>query len=847
MIAVLAHASYRDLVRHPWQVLLAALGVALGVAVVTAVELTKASAQRSLADATASVVGRTTHQIVGGPRGLDEKLYARLRRSGVVRDLAPVIEASVRLPALNGRALRLFGVDPLAEVPFRSYWQQIEGTSSDVVRLMTQPATALVSPAALGRPGIQLGGKLHIAHAGRLAELEIIGKLDPSHQFPALAGTELAVVDIATAQELLGMVGRLTRIDVILESPGQGAQLRTLLDVNAELIPSEAQTEAVAHMTAAFHTNLTALSLLALLVGLFLIYNSQTFLVVQRRGQFGILRALGLRRRQLALLIGMEAVVLGLIGALAGLVMGVVLAEGLVGLVGQTINDLYYTLSVGAVTLDASSLAKGVLLGVGGSVVAASFPAREAMQVAPRAAMSRVDLEKRVSGTVRLAFRGGVVSSALGAGLLLVPSGAIGVGLTSLFLIVLGIALISPALTVALVGALLRTRMVRRSIALRLAFRSVTASVSRTGVAVAALLLAVSHVIGVGIMVGSFRSSVIDWLTNTLRADYYISVPGSGSSAAGTGLSRAVLPAIAAIEGVDALSHVHYTSVVSARGLDAVAAYQLNERARQGFRFRANPQPATLWHRFEREQAVIVSESYAFHRAVEPGDSVRLRTDRGYQDFLVVAIYQNYASDRGTIAMSRATYDRYWSDAAISGIGVYVGPHFDLSQLRQALPNIVGSDVPTEVVANQRILEESLRVFDRTFTITEVLQWLAGIIAFIGVFSALMAVQLERARELGILKAIGVTPGQIYGVVVGETALMGSVSGLLAVPTGILVGVLLVEVINHRSFGWTMALELDPWVMLTGFLIALLAALIAGIYPAARMGRAQPAQVLRQE
>jgi putative ABC transport system permease protein len=847
MIAVLARVSYRSLLRHPWQVLLAALGVALGVAVVTAVDLTKASARQSLADATASIVGRTTHQIVGGPRGLDEALYAKLRRSGVVREIAPVIEASTRLLDHQRQSLRLLGVDPIAEAPFRGYWARIQGGSIDASRLITQPGTALVSRAMLDRLGVPLGGKLRIAHAGQAAVLEIIGVLDPHGQHPALAGTELAVVDIATAQEALGMIGRLSRIDAILESPRQAAQLRHLLGVNAELIPSAAQTEAVAEMTAAFHANLTALSLLALLVGLFLIYNSQTFLVVQRRGQFGILRALGLRRRQLALLIGMEAVALGLVGALAGLVMGVVLAQGLVGLVGQTINDLYYTLSLGAVTVDFSSLGKGVLLGVGGSACAAAFPAREAMQVAPRAAMSRADLEKRVSGSVRWAFQGGLVSLGLGAGLLLLPSKAIEVGLTSLFLIVMSFALMSPALTVALVGALLRMGIVRKSIALRLAVRGVTASLSRTGVAVAALMLAVSHVIGVGLMVGSFRSSVVDWLTMALQAEYYISVPGDRGSEAGTGLSKAMLPAIAAIEGVNGLSHVRYTSVVSARGIDAVTVYQLNERARKGFRFRENPQPATLWQRFEQEQAVLVSESYAFHRAVEPGDVVSLRTDSGYRDFLVAAIYQNYASDRGTIAMSRTTYDRYWNDPALSGIGVYAGPRFDPDKLRHLLPKIMGSEARAEVVSNHRILEESLWVFDRTFTITKVLQWLAGIIAFVGVFSALLAVQLERARELGILKAIGVTPRQIYGVVVGETALIGGAAGLLAVPVGILLGVLLVAVINRRAFGWTMALELDLGVVCAGFLTALAAALIAGIYPAARMAGAQPAQVLRQE
>lgn len=242
VIAVLARASYRDFRRHPWQVLLAAVGVALGVAVVTAVDLTKTSARQALADATASVIGNTTHHIVGGPRGLDETLYAKLRRSGVVRDLAPVIEANVNLlQGDGGQSLRLLGVDPIAESAFRGYWAQLQGESSNGGRLMTQPGTALVSRALLKRLNLTLGCTLRLAQRGQVVVLAIIGLLDPQGRQPALAGTELVVVDIATAQEMLGMIGRLSRIDAIVESPRQAAALRALIGGDAELIAAQTQ------------------------------------------------------------------------------------------------------------------------------------------------------------------------------------------------------------------------------------------------------------------------------------------------------------------------------------------------------------------------------------------------------------------------------------------------------------------------------------------------------------------------------------------------------------------------------------------------------------------------------
>jgi len=843
----LARASFRHMIRNPWQALLAVLGIALGVAVVTAIDLTEASARASFQDAAESIVGRATHQIVGGPRGLDEGVYTRLRLSGRVDTLAPVIEASLRLPNHGMVSLKILGVDPIVEAPLRGYWATPGDNETSVTALITQPGTVLVSKAVADRMQLAPGDQLVVEHGGARSRLEIIGVLDPEGGVPALAGSELVVADIATAQEILGMAGRLSRIDLILPTGAGGADVRTLLTGNTELVTSESRIRAVASMTRAFHTNLAALSLLALLVGMFLIYNSQTFMVIQRREQFGILRALGVQQRQVALMVLGEAAAVGVIGSIAGLVLGTLLAGGLIGLVTQTINDLYFTLARAEVRLDSMSLLKGFALGVGGSILATLIPAHEATRVEPRAAMSRAELEGRASAAVGMAARAGGAVIAAGMILFLIPGPRLVWGFIGLFLAIVGSALISPWLTVMFTRSLQRSLVVRRRLSARLAVRGVNAAISRTGVAVAALMLAVATTIGVGIMVDSFRMSVSDWLSSVLRADYYATLASSLTPGATGGLSTDMLEQIGTIPGVRDLSHVRRVSLASQDGFEQLAVYQLNTEGRAGFRFIHSVEPERLWNQFEAGDMVLVSESYAYHRDIVPGSRVSLRSDKGYRLFEVGGIYQDYSSDRGIVAMSRATYDRYWSDQGVSGIGIYSEPDFDLTTFKKHMVKLVGPGLDIDIVSNREIREESLRVFDRTFTITEVLRWLAGIIAFIGVFSALMAIQLERSRELGILKALGFTPRQIRTVVVGETAIIGTAAGLIAIPVGFGMAALLIFVINRRSFGWSMAIDPELSVFAGGLVLALVAALLAGIYPAARMAGAQPAEVLRSE
>jgi putative ABC transport system permease protein len=245
--------------------------------------------------------------------------------------------------------------------------------------------------------------------------------------------------------------------------------------------------------------------------------------------------------------------------------------------------------------------------------------------------------------------------------------------------------------------------------------------------------------------------------------------------------------------------------------------------------------------------AVLVSEPYAHRHHVRAATTVRLRTDRGEQDFRVAGVFYDYGSSAGVVVMRRRTYDGAWNDRRISSLALDAAPGVDVDRLVAAVRER-GAGGPQLIVRSNRALREaSLEIFDRTFAITGVLRTLSVVVAFVGMLAALMALQLERTREIGVLRALGLTPRQVWGLITAQTGIIGLLAGVLAVPSGLLLAAVLVFVINRRSFGWTMSIDPSPEILLQGVALSLLSALLAGLYPAWRMARTPPAESLRDE
>jgi putative ABC transport system permease protein len=846
---LLARASLRHLGGHPWLTALSLLGIALGVAVVVSIDLANASAMRAFERSTDTVAGRATHQLVGGPAGLPESVYRDVRLSPGAPAAAPVVEGHVRAMSGDRRTLTVLGVDPFAEGPFRSYVPR-SGGSVDLGAFLTEPGAALLTRHTARALGVDVGDPLDVRVEGVKRRLRAVALLEPEDEGSARALEGLVLTDISTAQELLGQVGRLSRIDLKLPGGEAGeawlSRLRPLLPEGAEVVRPRARGNAVEQMTRAFRTNLTALSLLALVVGTFLIYNTMTFSVVQRREQLGRLRAVGITRGELFTLVLGEAAVLGVVGTVAGLLLGVLMGRGLVELVTRTLNDLYLTVSVRGLSLEPFTLAKGLLLGLGATLAAALLPAWEAARSAPAVTLRRSTLEDVARRRApRLALLGLLVL-ALGVGLLALPTPELLPAYAGLFAVLLGSALLVPWLTARLAG--LAAGPLGRPFGLlgRMAARGVTASLSRTAVALAALMVAVATTVGVGLMVASFRDTVAEWLGTSLQADVYISPPALVTRRGGATFTAGLAEHLRATPGVASSSTLR-TVQVRVDGVPTdLRSVDFGDTPVRPYRFKEGD-PERVWKELEAPDAVLVSEPFAFHRRVGVGGTVELATDKGPRHFRVVGVYFDYGSDAGTLLMLRDTYLRHFDDPRVSGVALHAAPGQDVDALVARARERAGDVQALHIRSNRALRETSLEVFDRTFTITHVLRLLAVGVAFIGVLSALMALQLERARELAVLRATGLTPRQLWGLVSLQTGLLGLLAGLFALPLGVGLAYVLVHVINQRSFGWTLQLLVAPGVLVQAMVLALSAAALAGLYPSWKMSRANPALALREE
>ncbi|MCP4204621.1 MAG: ABC transporter permease [bacterium] len=856
MKPLLIKAALGHFKKHPFQAGLAVIGVALGVAVFVGIEGANGSALRAFELSTVAITGRTTHQIIGESAGVPESFYRKLRLDLGVRWSAPVIEGFVSLVADDDSRprFRLLGVDSFAEAAFRGQLEARPGTVVDLAAFMTRPGVVLSAPVASVR-SIGIGDELGLLIAGRLERVEVVGLFEPASDFDRQAAADLLICDISTAQTLLRLGDRLSRIDLIAPRTRDGASatdplapIRAALPAGTKIVRPEQRSAAAEQMTRAFRLNLRALSLLALLCGAFLIYNTMTFAVVQRRPALGTLRALGATSRELFAIVLSEAAVVGGIGALLGCAVGSALARLLVARVTQTVNDLYFAVNVREVAVPSGVLVAGSVLGIGAALVAAMGPAAEALRTVPRSALARAELEGRTRRAIPAVTVLGALVVIAGATCLSLPLTGLISSFAGLFMVLVGMACLTPATTLVLMRLLTPGAGRVFGNLGRLSARGVVATLSRTGVAIAALMMTVAVTVGVDVMIRSFRGTVDRWLAYSLPADLYLTSQGALTdryTASPAALSAADITKLRALEGVARVTTVRTARVGSSVGPVRLLAHDLGRFGQSAFRLKAGDD-GEAWDAYYRGDAVLISEPFWFRHGLELGATLSLETPAGRRGFPVAGIFYDYATEEGSVLLAQPSYRELWGDFGITAAALYLGTA-DLASVETAALRTLGEDRELVIRSNRLLRDESLRVFDRTFVVTGVLRLLAVLVAFVGVLAALTALQLERGRELGVLRALGLTPREVWTLVTTQTAMIGAVAGVLAIPVGLTMAAIMIHVINRRSFGWSLEMTVSPEPLLAAVVLSVGAALLAGLYPAYRMSRTSPAEALRGE
>ncbi len=857
MIPVLLRLGLRYNQKHLLQSFLLVLGVALGVAVIVAIDLANISAGKAFRLSSESLTGKATHQIISTKGEIDEKIYNKLRIELGIKNVAPIVENFVFVKTLN-KSMRLFGVEPFVESPFRNYLDDNQGKKTNSVNMesislfISEPNTVLLEEGFAKKAKIKTGDFLDINFGSLNQKLKIVGLIKPSDKFSQQALSGILICDISTAQEILNKIGKLSYIDLLLD-PSKPEILndlkliKSVLPKDVYIESPKTRSEVMEQMTHAFELNLSALSLLALVVGMFLIYNTITFSVVQRRTIIGILRSVGVTKEQIFRMIITETVILGIIGTIFGLGFGFILGHGALYLVTQTINDLYFALNVTSLQISYFTIIKGILIGILASVFAASIPAFEATRIPPIGILQRSELENRIKMLLPWISITGILLGIIGLLLILYPSKGIGISFVALFIIIIAFSLLVPIGTVLIIKIFSPVLAKTGGIIGVLSPRTLTRSLSRTTVSIAALMVAVSVIVAVSIMIGSFRQTVVSWLGTTLTADIFIS-PATNAPGNENFLNPELEKSMKDFKQVKEVATVRSRRIETDKyGVISLVAVSRDISKGRKFVWTDGP-PENIWNQVKAGK-VMVSESFAYRYKIPAakGATVELLTPEGRKEFSVAAIYYDYSSDRGVIYMSSNTYKKLWNDHKINSIGLFLSPGSDENKIIQEMEERFSQKQNLIIQSNKGLRDSALVVFDRTFAITSALRLLAGVVAFIGVFSTLMALQLERLREFGVLRALGMTVGQLQQMILLETGLMGIVAGILALPTGIVLALILIHVINVRSFGWTLEMILKPEYFLQAIFVSVLASILAGIYPSIKIKKIQPAVAIRSE
>jgi putative ABC transport system permease protein len=832
----------RPLFREPVRTSLTLLAIALGVAVVLAIDLAGSAAAGSFRSSLETLAGDSDLEIVtagGVPENVVGTLAAlpyTLRITPRMEDYAVIADSKQTLP--------LIGVDLVSEAgQSRSSFSLASG-SDDAWKYLRAKDSIWVSESS----GRKSGEKIALVINDQVATYTVRGV------FPdASGGSSAIVMDISAAQRALRRFGR---VDRILVKVPQGPpldewqeRLRQVLPAGMQIRTAGAGTNENRRMLAAFRWNLQLLSYIALIVGAFLIYNTISVSVVRRRAEIGIVRALGADRSLvLAAFVG-EAACFGFLGALIALPLGRIMAGGAVQLMGTTVEALYVSSQPGTIALTPASVLLALVIGVGVAVASAYSPAREASFVPPIEAMAqgRREYTARVHKTrdIWIALAAGVAAAA--------ASRAPAIGGKPLFaylaalLLICASAFAMPVLVDGIAG--IASKMLKRILGVEavLASRSLSSSLRRTSVLVGALSTAIAMMTAVGIMVGSFRETVLLWMGDQLPADLYLRPAGSPAADRHPTISVELTDEIARLPGVAAIDRLREYEI-SYEGMPAgLGSVELNIlRSYHNADFLSGRRTNEVLAELRDSNAVLVSEPFASKHHLGAGDSITLSLGESRSSFRVADVYYDYSSERGSILMDRNVMLRYLADPAASNLAIYVAPDARVADVRSEIETAAAGH-RVLMFTNRDLRGEALRIFDRTFAITYALEAIAVLIAVMGVAGALLALVIDRRRELGLLRFLGAASGQIRKLIVIEAGLIGLLANLAGIALGFALSLILIYVVNKQSFGWTIRFHWPVAVLLGALTVVYAATVLAGLYPARVAVRLNPVEVVHEE
>ena len=845
MTQLLGFVSWRHLKRHRLRTALTFLGIALGVATIVAISVVNHTLTTSFQRTIDLVAGKAVLQVSNGESGVSESMFPTIRDTEGIQDAAPAVEGVLPVLGFEGERLYIYGVDLLTDFSIREH-QFVEAAfeAEQALDFIARPDSIAVTESFASRTGLFVGAKITLATARGARVYTVRAMLKPEGPAKVFGGN-FALMDLPVAQIAFGKEGKLDIVDVTVEASATietvKARLETRLQGMAQVERPRKRGEQIESLLTSFRVGLFFVSLIALFVGFFLIYNTAAVSVVQRKREIGALRCLGMLRRDVFRLILLEAVALAVVGSIVGTLVGFLLAQAALVSVGQTVSNLFSQIDLSKGHLQGWELAIALASGVGVAVFAALHPAWEATRVNPLENARRTVWSPKFKGKT-------AVSSMLGLLCLLMsplihafsssfagPVEKFSVGILAMLVFLLGLSFLCPLIIFYAAKPLGQfiSRIARLNWAdARLATDNLRRNPVRSGITVATLVISLAAIFTIAAFVNSVRGSLLAWVNQMVTADLIVS---SGARTAGprnVPLREDLLPGLNAMPGVQVVDL--YRLIRSNYQGKPIVIESFSAAASAGVRTlpMAKGDGRLALRDMGAGKGVIISESFQSRFGKNSGDTIQLPTPVGLVAFKILGVYIDYSSDVGSVLMDRALYKKFWHDELVDAFDLWLERGADEAGVIKRIKEQFGEKYQLFISTHRELREAVIDIMEQSFIVNYAVEMVAVIVAIFSVINTLLASVLDRTREIGVLRAVGATPGQVRRLVMTEAGWMGLLGGILGLIAGSIMSYHHVVYNTKVLTGWTFQYYYPFDVAFLSLIASVALCLLAGYVPA---------------
>ena len=848
-----------QVIRRQWQshglrTGLTILGIALGVAVLFAVRTANLTLIQSLTVTVEKLAGKATLQIVGAEGGFPESVWDTVRDTPGVRIAQPVIEVLANTAFPDEGNLLIVGVDMLGDRELREYQFDEESSEiADPLVALAQPDSILLSRSFAERHGLREGDRLPLFTSQGRREFVVRGIFQPKGIGEIFDG-QIAVMDVFNAQFVFNRGRNIDRIDLLHDeemgdAAALAARLRAILPPGIEVTPPSARGQGIEKAISAMQIGMLVASFIALLVGVFIIFNTFSIAVNQRWKEIGILRAIGVERRNVQGMFLGEAALMGLIGSLLGIGLGYLLAVGAERLMSEVAAKIFsYVATQQPPVFRWDYAGTSLLIGVGTSILGAWLPSRAASRLDPILALHNIEVRQReqVLGWSRV----GLAVALILGGVLCIAYAPLRVSLDYQFgyplMIILGLVLLLPKFSEAVARALRPVMDRLFGSEGRLAVEAMIQSPRRTSATVGALMIGLSFVFSTTAYVRSYQQTVSEWLDRFINSDLIISTSEMARSRTYR-FSESLSQQIAAIPGIARVENVRFLFVPYADDTVAVVSFEFDgwfARVKNAIDLGDSPETR---RQLRAGEGIMVSRNLTTRYGLRLGDTLRLETPTRPFERPIVAIIDDYTSEKGSVFFDRSAYRAYWNDDGVDMIDVNLTDRSRLEEVKRGIQQVLRGEHRAFLYTQSEYKRWVLELIDGFFIINYMQTAVAIVIAALGIINTLLISVTERKRELGVLRAMGGLRGQIRRMVLLEAAAIAIVGWIAGTIAGMLNTYFLVRTAASMVGGFTIPFRFPVGVVLLAVPLTVALAVLAAWWPARQAVRLDVVEAIGYE